>query len=90
LCNIKNIFRKWHIIEYIYFILVDWATLAQQWIKMKEGLPVTEKDKDEILVDVPKEDPAVNSISVAAPTWSSTPPLGIVVTYAFKLLYYSV
>ena len=63
--------------HHIVFYLVDWASLAQQWIKMKEETPQTEKEQGEAPMDITKEDivsptPAPSAIP-NPPAWPTTP-----------------
>ncbi|XP_014242448.1 arginine/serine-rich protein PNISR-like isoform X2 [Cimex lectularius] len=59
---------------------VDWASLAQQWIKMKEETPI-EKEGGEAPMELTKDEPASNPVQQQQQQqpqqpWQPTPPPG--------------
>ena len=53
---------------------------------MKEGLPVTEKEKSEPpIVEVNKEEPTV-SVPVTPPSWPTNPPIGKIYLFEVYIL----
>ncbi|CAH1389738.1 unnamed protein product [Nezara viridula] len=54
--------------------LVDWASLAQQWIKMKEEAPQSEKEQGEAPMDIIKDDntPTPAPTTIPSPAWPAT------------------